>query len=499
MSAFFPPRMLRNVPQIWLSGLLLLILSWSAQATEVQGMRVYRSPDSTRVVFDLSAATDYRVERLPPTADKPERLLIELKNTTARIDTGKLPLQDTPVSQVRFGQHNDFDLWTVLDLKTPVNPKSFLLKPMGGYGYRLVVDLFDQPAALPVPTAAPSAPAPTPEPVAPATPAPVAPSPLRDILVVIDAGHGGEDPGAIGPNRLREKDITLRIAKQLAAVINEHPGYRAELTRTGDYFIPLQGRSKIALDKKADLFISIHADAFSNTRASGASVFAWSQRGATSTTAQFLADSENLSDLVGGADPSAVDNMLANVLVDLSIDGVVNYSLGMGSDILREIGTITKLHKRHVEQAGFMVLKSVTVPSLLIETGFISNPGEAKRLSDPDYQAQLSRAIFKGINRYFARVPPPDTHIAAQQGGKAIVYTPPPRVAEPAYTPPVFSRPEEKIANKSGPAIRVHVVKRGESLSSISARYNVTIAAIKKHNKLKNSTVYVGQKLKIPS
>src|SRR5690606_8019222 len=195
-------------------------------------------------------------------------------------------------------------------------------------------------------------------------PVPVKPSvsgskPLRDILVVIDPGHGGEDPGAIGPNRLREKDLTLKISRELAAVINAQPGYRAELTRTGDYFIPLAKRSDFALKKKADLFVSIHADAFTNKKAAGASVFAWSQRGATSTTAQFLADSENLSDLVGGADPSSIDNTLSQVLADLSIDGVVSYSLGMGSDILHEIGSITKLHKRHVEQAGFRVLKSV--------------------------------------------------------------------------------------------------------------------------------------------
>lgn len=467
----------------WLLCLWLVALcSPLAHAADVQGMRIYRSPDSTRLVFDLSGAVEHRIEVLPQTADKPERLLIELKNTALKGDGSQLALQDTPISQIRFGQHNDFDLWAVLDLKASVTPKIFLLKPMGQYGDRLVVDLYDKQPLTDV--------AQVPVPVKP----PVTGSkPLRDILVVIDPGHGGEDPGAIGPNRLREKDITLRIAKELQAVINAQPGYRAELTRTGDYFIPLQGRSKIAADKKADLFVSIHADAFTNKKAAGASVFAWSQRGATSTTAKFLADSENLSDLVGGADPGAVDNTLAQVLADLSIDGVVNYSLGMGSDILREIGGITKLHKRHVEQAGFMVLKSVRVPSLLIETGFISNPAEAKKLNSAEYQAQLSRAIFSGINRYFTRVPPPDTYIAAQQAGKPVVYTPEPSV--PVYQPEPVSTITQKPPVKKP---TVHTVKRGETLSGISAKYNVTLTAIKKHNKLKSSTVYVGQKLKIP-
>jgi len=474
--------------------MFLWTVGWSAAtlAADVQGMRIYRSPDSTRLVFDLSSAVEHRVEALPKTADKPERLLIELKNTALKGEASQLSLQDTPIAQIRFGQHNDFDLWTVLDLKASVTPKVFLLKPMGQYGDRLVVDLYDQPTAAAT-VVEPVIPSTTMLPSATPGQTPTPSSTLRNILIVIDPGHGGEDPGALGPNRLREKDLTLKIAKELAAVINAQPGYRAELTRSGDYFIPLAGRSKIAADKKADLFVSIHADAFTNKKAAGASVFAWSQRGATSTTAQFLADSENLSDLVGGADPANVDNTLAHVLADLSIDGVVNYSLGMGSDILREIGGITKLHKRHVEQAGFMVLKSVRVPSLLIETGFISNPEEAKKLSSEQYQAQLSRAIFNGINRYFTRVPPPDTYIAAQQAGKPVVYAPEPTT--PVYRPePAATVTKKPVAKKS----IVHTVKRGETLSGISAKYNVTLTALKKHNKLKSSTVYVGQKLKIP-
>jgi N-acetylmuramoyl-L-alanine amidase len=465
-----------------LSWLLPLVLSpLLTYGADVQGMRIYRSPDSTRLVFDLSSAAEHQVKVLPQTSDKPERILIELKNTVLKGDASQLKLQDTPIAQIRFGQHNDFDLWAVLDLKSSVTPKAFLLKPMGQYGDRLVVDLYDKEPVVEISQ--------TPVPLKP----PVSGSPaLRDILIVIDPGHGGEDPGAIGPNKLREKDITLKISRELAALINAQPGYRAELTRNGDYFIPLGKRSAFALKKKADLFVSIHADAFTNKKAAGASVYAWSQRGSTSTTAQFLADKENLSDLVGGADPSSVDDTLSQVLADLSIDGVVNYSLGMGSDILREIGSMTKLHKRQVEQAGFMVLKSVRVPSLLIETGFISNHEEARKLSTPEHQAKIARAIFNGIHRYFSRVPPPNTYIAAQQAGKPVVYTPEPR---PVYTPGPASTPTPKpVAKKSV----VHTVKRGETLSGISAKYNVTITALKKHNQLKSSTVYVGQKIKIP-
>jgi len=475
----------------------LLCGGGEAGASEVQGLRMYRSPDSTRLVFDLSSAADFRVETLPASGDKPERLLIELKNTALAASAESLALQETPIAQIRFGRHNDFDLWTVLDLKASVTPKVFLLNPTGQYGDRLVVDLYDVPVTT-VQSTVVASPAPPPStapsdarlPAAAPTRPPAPALPLRDILIVVDAGHGGDDPGATGPGRLREKDITLKIAKELVEVINRQPGYRAELTRKGDYFIPLQGRSKIAADKKADLFVSIHADAFTNKQASGASVFAWSQRGATSTTAKYLADSENLSDLAGGADPSAVDNTLALVLADLSIDGVVTYSLGMGSDILQEIGRITKLHKHHVEQAGFMVLKSVRVPSLLIETGFISNPDEARKLNSADYQAQLSRAIFNGINRYFTRVPPPNTRLAAQHSGQGgmvststVETSSPPRPAPD----PVPARPT------------VHVVKRGDTLSEIASRYGVTVSALKRHNRLKSSVIYVGQKIKIPS
>jgi len=505
------------------AALLSLMCCFSAlvQAADVQGLRLYRAPDNTRLVFDLTGAVDHNVQLMPKQAAQPERLMITISNTALNVKADTLELKGTPITQVHVSRVNDFDLQVVLDLSADITPKSFMLKPNAPYGYRLVIDMADVVVNPPAetnetpPTSQPAATKPETKPEAEKT--------GRDILIVVDAGHGGEDPGASGPHGIHEKDITLKIAKELASVINQQKGYRALLTRATDYFIPLQGRSKIAVDKKADLFIAIHADAFKDKSAEGASVFAWSQRGATSTTAKFLADSENLSDLMGGADPDGVDDMVAKVVADLSIDGNVNYSLAMGRDILDQIGKITRLHKHHVEQAGFMVLKSVRVPSLLVETGFISNPTEAGKLTSPDYQHQLAVAIFAGIDKHFSKVPPPGTYIAATKDGSN--YTAPVHAntnnlainndvtssSTPANSTPTDPVPVKTVEKKPDPkpAIHtvthqsvqktiVHVVKRGDTLTDIAAHYGVSMAAIKKQNKLKSSKVFVGQRLKIP-
>lgn len=458
----------------------------SLQAADVQGVRLYRAPDNTRLVFDLSGAVEHSVQLLPKQADQPERLVIDISNTAANVKMETLDLKGTPISQIQVSRINDFNLQVMLDLSAAVTPKSFMLKPNAPYGYRLVIDLVDIVAAPAI--AAPPALADKPD----------ASKAGRDILIMIDAGHGGEDPGALGPGRVREKEITLKIAKALEAIVNQQKGYRAELTRKGDYYVDLRKRSKMARDKKADLFVSIHADAFKNPKASGASVFAWSQRGATSETARFLADKENLSDLVGGANPDGVDDTLVQVLADLQLDGTVRLSMGMGNYVLKEMGEIAKLHKQHVEQAGFMVLKSVNVPSLLVETGFISNPAEAKKLNSPAYQQMMAKAIFSGINKHFTKIPPPDSYIAALKGEPTYVSSSVPSIIAPANaaddpTPvkvsPVKAKPR---------AAAVHVVKRGDNLSDIARRYGVSLTALKKHNKLTQSKIFVGQKLKIP-
>jgi N-acetylmuramoyl-L-alanine amidase len=465
------------------------------EAADVQGVRLYRAPDNTRLVFDLTGDVEHRVQLLAKQADQPEQLMIHISNTAANINTDTLELKGTPISRLQVSRVNDFDLQVVLDLSADVTPKSFMLKPNAPYGYRLVIDLVD----IVVPT--PLVPAP---PIVAAA-KPDANKPGRDILIMIDAGHGGEDPGAMGPGRIREKEITLKIAKELETIVNRQKGYRAELTRKGDYYVDLRKRSKMARDKNADLFVSIHADAFKNPNARGASVFAWSQRGATSETARFLADKENLSDLVGGANPDSVDDTLIQVLADLQLDGTVRLSLGMGGYVLREMDKIAKLHKQHVEQAGFMVLKSVNVPSLLIETGFISNPAEAKNLNSSAYQQMMAKAIFSGIDKHFTKIPPPGSYIASLQGESTNAVAALPSIinqanaeeTDPVKTTPIVYGPAKP--KPKAPAAVIHVVKRGDNLSDIAKRYGVSLTALKKLNKLSKSKIFVGQKLKIPT
>jgi len=254
------------------------------------------------------------------------------------------------------------------------------------------------------------------------------PGPLRNIVVAIDAGHGGQDPGAIGPGGAREKQVVLAISKALAAQINREPGYRAVLVRTGDYFIPLAKRPVIARRAGADIMVSVHADAFTKKTANGASVYALSQRGATSETAKYLADRENRADLIGGSVAlNDKDPVLAGVILDLSMTATLNHSLHLGDQVLKSMSGVGRLHNRHVEQAGFVVLKSPDMPSILVETGFISNPDEARKLRDPAYQNRLARAIFAGVKHHFERHPPDGTRLAwdqRQRNGRLAQATP---------------------------------------------------------------------------
>jgi N-acetylmuramoyl-L-alanine amidase len=377
---------------------------------------------------------------------------------------------------VRSAQRTPTDLRVVIDLSKSVTPKSFTLAPNAQYGNRLVVDLYDQAAdAVSPPPTPPVATTPA-VPVTPAQPAikltPV-PNGKRDIVIAIDAGHGGEDPGASGSKGQHEKDIVLAIAKELQRQINSEKGFRAELTRTGDYFIPLRKRTEIARKKGADLFISIHADAAPSKAAFGASVFALSDRGATSETARWLADSENRSDLIGGAGNVSLDDkdrMLAGVLLDLSMTASLSSSLNVGQKVLGNMGRVTPLHKRRVEQAGFMVLKSPDIPSILVETGFISNANEAAKLATVSHQQSLARSIHSGVRQFFQQNPPPGTYIA-------------------------FLRDSGKIAQ--GP--REHSVRPGETLAMIAVRYQVNVASLRSANNLKTDELKVGQSLNIPT
>lgn len=363
-------------------GMLLTALAVDAvAATKVNSVRLWRAPDNTRLVFDLSGPVQHSVFTLT----SPDRLVIDINGAVLGAPL-KVSTANTPITDMRSAQRTPTDLRVVIDLKKAVTPKSFVLAPNAQYGNRLVVDLFDNaadaappPAPTPAPTVA-TVPAVPVAPVEPAIKLPPAPAGKRDIIVVIDAGHGGEDPGASGSRGQHEKDVVLAIARELQRQVNGMKGFRAELTRTGDYFIPLRGRTEIARKKGADLFVSIHADAAPSAAAFGASVFALSERGATSETARWLADSENRSDLIGGAGNVSLDDkdkMLAGVLLDLSMTASLTSSLNVGQKVLSNIGRVTSLHKQRVEQAGFMVLKSPDIPSILVETGFISNANEA--------------------------------------------------------------------------------------------------------------------------
>ncbi len=456
-------------------GLVLSLMATDLfAASDVQSVRLWRAPDNTRLVFDLSGPVEHKIFTLTA----PDRLVIDVTGATLKAELDKLPLKNTPVASLRAGQHDADTLRVVVDLHAPVAPKSFSLAPNQQYGHRLVVDLFDQAtsaraATQPPATATPATPAAPVSPTLPAVKLPATASSKRDIVIAIDAGHGGEDPGAIGPGKIYEKHVVLQISKELQRQINADKGFRAELVRTGDYFIPLRKRTEIARKKGADLFVSIHADAAPRSAAYGASVFALSDRGATSETARWLADSENRSDLIGGAGNVSLgdkDQMLAGVLLDLSMTASLSSSLNVGQKVLSNMGRITPLHKRRVEQAGFMVLKSPDIPSILVETGFISNPSEAKKLQTASHQQSLARSIHSGVRQFFHENPPPGTYVA-------------------------WLRDSGKIAS----APREHIVRSGESLALLAQRYQVSLTSLRSANNLRNDVIKIGQTLSIPA
>lgn len=442
-------------------------------ASDVRGVRLWRAPDNTRLVFDLSGPVKHNVFTL----SAPDRIVIDVSGAKLTTALDKLALSNTPITGVRSAQRTPDELRVVIDLSAAVTPKSFTLAPNQQYGHRLVVDLFDQGAdtapSLPTSPATAAPPVPVTPTQAPPKLAPV-PSGKREIVIAIDAGHGGEDPGALSPVKGQfEKHVTLAIAKELQRQINAEKGFRGELVRTGDYFIPLRKRTEIARKKGADLFVSIHADAAPRAAAFGASVYALSDRGATSETARWLADAENQSDLIGGAGNVSLDDkdrMLAGVLLDLSMTASLSSSLNVGQKVLSNMGRITPLHKRRVEQAGFMVLKSPDIPSILVETGFISNPNEARKLSSASHQQSLSRAIVSGVKQFFQQNPPPGTYLA-------------------------WLRDNGKLPQ--GP--REHVVSAGESLALIAQRYQISLAALRSANTLRSDVIKVGQTLQIPA
>ena len=421
----------------------------------IDSVRVRPSPERTRIVFDLAGPVEHKTFIL----SNPRRLVIDVSDATLDASFDRLDLSRTPIKRIRSGSRAGGDLRVVLDLKSPIKPRSFVLTPILQYGDRLVVDLYtpEQPDA---PVVKP------PDRIA---------RQMRDVVIAIDAGHGGDDPGAIGPGRLYEKDVVFAISQKLHDVIEKEPGFRSVLVRTGDYYVKHDRRTLIARQNLADIFVSVHADAFRTPEASGASVYAISLKGATSETAEWLAEKENRSDLIGGVENVSLndkDDLLVEVLLDLSMTASLAMSLEVGKEVVQSLGKVTKLHKKRVEQAAFAVLKSPDIPSILVETGFISNPGEARKLARSDHQKKLADAIFQGIARYMRSNPPEGSYLAWRRTEQ--------------------TRPE------AGRQV-TYRIERGDTLSGIASRHRVSTKAIRELNGLKSDRIRIGQVLRIPT
>lgn len=393
----------RQLLNLLLAG-TALVFPWSVGATQILSARLWNSAAKLRLVLDLSGPVHYKTFTL----SAPERLIVDLSGARLNGDFSQLALANTVIRSIRSGHFGQGDTRIVLDLNQPVQLNSFLLPPQDGQGHRLVLDLASSTrvapgiAAAAVPAAKPQAPADRAH-------------PKRDIIVVVDPGHGGKDPGAVGARGEREKDVVLSIAQLLAKRLKREKGFDVKLVRNDDFFVPLRKRVEIARKHKADMFISVHADAAPRLTASGASVFALSEGGATSATARFMAQRENGVDLLGASSLLNLkdkDPMLAGVILDMSMNATIAASLQLGGTVLDSLSGITSLHQKRVEQAGFAVLKSPDVPSILVETGFISNSRDSQRLVTARHQQAIADGLFQGLQRYFEKNPPVNSYMA---------------------------------------------------------------------------------------
>ena len=409
----------------------------------VQNVRMWPAPDRTRIVFDVDGPLEHTLFVL----NNPARVVVDLRDTALAIKINRPTDADKLLEGIRHASRNHRDLRVVFDLRKPVRPRSFLLKPNKQYGYRLVVDLYDKgDAAKSLKESIKRS-------------APRNPSKLRDLIIAIDAGHGGEDPGTIGRKGTREKNVVLAIAKELNKQIKNEPGMRPVMVRKGDYYVGLRRRMKIAREHRADLFVSIHADSFKDPRVRGSSVYVLSRNGASSEAARWLAEQENAADLVGGVSLDDKDDLLASVLLDLSQTATLSASTDVGTNVLKQLGRTGKTHKRRVQRAGFMVLKSPDIPSILVETAFLSNPSEEKRLRSRTQQRKIAKAMVAGVRGYFKRNAPPGTRLAA----------------------------------------RSHTIARGDTLRAIAGQYGVSLRDLRKVNAIKGSNIKIGQVLQIPT
>jgi N-acetylmuramoyl-L-alanine amidase len=448
-----------RISRLLTSLFLLASLGSPAGAAVIQGLRTEQAEDHTRLIFELDAPLQHSIFTL----EDPNRVVIDLEGTQLKAKLDSLDLSQTPISRIRSAARNDKDLRVVFDLRQPVQPRSFLVARDGKQSERLVIEL--RGAAVPQ-TAATS----TQEPVAAAI-ATAAETNNRDIVIAISAGHGGQDPGAIGVNRLQEKRVTLAIAREVETLINATPGFRAVMLRDGDYYVGLWDRVQLAHKHNADFYLAIHADAHRNANASGATIYALSQHGATSEQARLLAEKENSADLIGGSGSVSLrdrEPVLASVLLDLSMSGTIATSLEIGDRLISTLGKVSTMRRKNVEQAAFVELKSADIPSLLVESGYITNARDARNLDNPQWRQSFAAALVQGITQWFLERPPRGTWVAWQQthGGSTGAST---------YT-----------------------VKRGDTLSQIADRFHVSMALLKATNNLKGDGIQVGQTLKLP-
>lgn len=428
-----------------LALLLLLPAGTLLAGTEIENIRVWSENDRTRVVLDLSRPSSHNIFTLRG----PDRLVVDLKDGRLSDQLRQLPSATGPIKSIRTGLRATGQLRVVLDLKESVRSRSFTAGPNDRYGDRLVIDLYRQVGLRTVKRAS------------------EAYNVGRDIVIAVDPGHGGHDPGAVGKRKTREKDVALSVSRMLAVRIDQEPGMRSVLVRSGDYFVDHRGRMEIARKNKADLFVSIHADAVDDPRAKGASVYVLSLKGASDEAARRLAQRENASSRVGGVSLADKDPVLASVLLDLSQNAALGASLEVGDDVMAQLAQVGNVHRRKVQQAGFLVLKSPDVPSILVELAYISNPAEEKRLNDRAHQARMADAILAGVRDYFFDNPPADSRIAME------------------------------LRRQPVRAVK-HVIERGDTLSEIAERYNVSLSAIRSANKISGNQIRVGQTLQIP-
>ena len=430
----------------YIVGLCMLVLAGQlvAQTVHVKNVRIAHVDNRTRIVLAIDSASDHKLFTL----SNPNRVVIDLEQGSFNMGR-QLPPGTGLVANLRGANRENGMARLVLDLRDAARPKSFLLQPSGNYGYRIVVDLQQiNSSAAPVIVKK-------------------VPSGSRDLIIAIDPGHGGKDPGARGRGGLQEKKAVLDIGRRLAKLIDDEPGMRAHMTRSDDRFLKLQQRIDSAHKAGADLFVSIHADSFSDRRVRGSTVYVLSDKGATDEAAKLLADRENSADLIGGVDIKDKDDMLASVLVDLSQNASLEASMEVGDLFVGEMSRVGKVRKSRVQQAGFRVLKSPDIPSILVETAFISNAQDESNLKSVQYQQRLARAMHHGIKAYFYTNPPQGTKIAQ------------------------LSR-SQRLA-------RQHVIRNGDTLSGIAQRYNVSVARIRSANSLNTNSIRTGQVLRIPA